>query len=60
MRLQRYFRPASRALISAIQLYTTIILLAAGIIVVVGAAAGIVALSQVGIWDPYQPLVVVD
>ncbi len=47
-----YFtRPVSR---------TTIILLAAGIIVVVGAAAGIVALSQVGIWDPYQPLVVVD
>jgi len=37
-----------------------LILLSAGIVVVVALAAGIVALSQTGIWDPYQPLVLID
>lgn len=37
-----------------------IIVLSAGIIAVVAIAAAVVALSQTGIWDPYQPLVIVD
>ena len=39
---------------------TPLILLSAGIVVVVLLAAGIVALSQTGIWDPHQPLVIID
>ena len=39
---------------------TPLILLSAGIVVVVLLAAAIVALSQTGIWDPYQPLVIID
>ena len=37
-----------------------LILLCAGIVVVVAVAAGVVALSQTGIWDPYQPPVLID
>ncbi len=37
-----------------------LILLSGGMIAVVAIAAGIVALSQTGIWDPYQPLVIID
>lgn len=37
-----------------------IILLASGIAVVVALAAAIVWLSQTGIWDPYQPPIVID
>jgi hypothetical protein len=37
-----------------------LILLSAGMVVVVLLAAGVVALSQTGIWDPYQPPVVID
>lgn len=33
-----------------------LILLSAGIVVVVVLAIAIVALSQTGIWDPYQPI----
>jgi len=39
---------------------TPLILLSAGIVVVVALAAAVVALSQTGIWDPYQPLVIID
>ncbi|CAN5225752.1 hypothetical protein BH11ACT5_BH11ACT5_15480 [soil metagenome] len=39
---------------------TPIILLSASIVVVVLLAAAIVALSQTGIWDPYQPPVIID
>lgn len=39
---------------------TPLILLSAGIVVVVLLAAGIVALSQTGIWDPYQPPIMID
>ena len=39
---------------------TALILLSAGIVVVVALAAGVVALSQTGIWDPYQPPVLID
>ena len=37
-----------------------LILLSGGIVVVVLLAAAIVALSQTGIWDPYQPPVIID
>jgi hypothetical protein len=39
---------------------TALILLAGAIVVVVAIAAGIVALSQTGIWDPYQPPIYID
>lgn len=39
---------------------TAIILLTAGIVVVVAAGLAVVGLSQTGIWDPYQPPVLVD
>lgn len=40
---------------------TTMILLSGGIVVVVVLlAAGAVALSQTGIWDPYQPPILID
>ena len=39
---------------------TPLILLSAGIVVVIVLAAGIVALSQTGIWDPYQPPIMID
>lgn len=39
---------------------TALILLSAGIMVVVGLAVAVVALSQTGIWDPFQPLVMID
>ncbi len=39
---------------------TTLILLSAAIVVVVALAAGVVALSQTGIWDPYQPPVYLE
>ncbi|MBN9238099.1 MAG: hypothetical protein J0J03_00345 [Leifsonia sp.] len=39
---------------------TPLILLSAGIVVVVALAAAVVALSQTGIWDPYQPPVIID
>lgn len=37
-----------------------LILLSVGMVAVVLLAAGVVALSQTGIWDPYQPPVVID
>jgi len=37
-----------------------LILLSGGIVAVVALAAGIVALSQTGIWDPYQPPIIID
>jgi hypothetical protein len=37
-----------------------IVLLSAGMIAVIVLAAGIVALSQTGIWDPHQPPVIID
>lgn len=37
-----------------------LIALAAGMILVVGLALAIVALSQTGIWDPYQPFTIID
>ena len=39
---------------------TALILLSAGIVVVIALAAAVVALSQTGIWDPYQPPVLID
>ena len=39
---------------------TALILLSAGIVIVVALAAAVVALSQTGIWDPYQPPVLID
>lgn len=39
---------------------TPLILLSAGIVVVILLAAGVVALSQTGIWDPYQPPIMID
>ena len=39
---------------------TALILLSAGIVVVVVLASAIVGLSQTGIWDPYQPPVIID
>jgi peptidoglycan/LPS O-acetylase OafA/YrhL len=39
---------------------TPIIILAGGIVVVIALAAAIVGLSQSGIWDPYQPPVMVN
>lgn len=39
---------------------TPLILLSAGVVVVVVLAVAVVALSQTGIWDPYQPLVPID
>lgn len=39
---------------------TPLILLSAGIVVVVLLAVAVVALSQTGIWDPYQPPVIID
>ena len=39
---------------------TTLILLAAAIVVTVALAAAVVALSQTGIWDPYQPPILID
>ena len=39
---------------------TALILLSAGIVNVVALAAAVVALSQTGIWDPYQPPVLID
>jgi hypothetical protein len=39
---------------------TPLILLSAGIVVVIVLAAGVVALSQTGIWDPYQPPIIID
>ena len=39
----------------------TILVILAGVIVVVALlAAAIVALSQTGIWDPYQPPIMID
>ena len=37
-----------------------LILLSGGIVAVVALAAGVVALSQTGIWDPYQPPIIID
>lgn len=37
-----------------------LILLCGAIVVIVGLAAAIVALSQTGIWDPYQPPIIID
>jgi hypothetical protein len=39
---------------------TVIIILAGAIVVIVALAAAIVGLSQLGIWDPYQPPVIVN
>lgn len=39
---------------------TPLILLSAGIVVVIVLAAGVVALSQTGIWDGYQPPIIID
>ncbi|MCU1439787.1 MAG: hypothetical protein JWP85_784 [Rhodoglobus sp.] len=39
---------------------TALILLGAAIVVVVLIAAAVVWLSQTGIWDPYQPPVMID
>lgn len=39
---------------------TWLILLSGSIIVIVALAAGVVWLSQTGIWDPYQPPIVID
>ena len=39
---------------------TPLILLSAGIVVVILLAVAIVALSQTGIWDPYQPPIMID
>ena len=39
---------------------TALILLSAAIVVVVVLASVVVALSQTGIWDPYQPPVIID
>lgn len=39
---------------------TALILLSAAIVVVILVSAGIVALSQTGIWDPYQPPIMID
>lgn len=39
---------------------TVLILLSAGIVVVILLAAAVVALSQTGIWDPYQPPILID
>jgi hypothetical protein len=39
---------------------TTLILLGAAIVVVVLIAAAVVWLSQTGIWDPYQPPVMIE
>lgn len=39
---------------------TALIALSACIVVVILLAAAVVALSQTGIWDPYQPPIVID
>jgi len=39
---------------------TALILLSVGIVVVVVLASAVVALSQTGIWDAYQPPVIID
>lgn len=39
---------------------TTLIVLCSAILLVLLLAAAIVALSQTGIWDPYQPPVIID
>lgn len=39
---------------------TILILLTAAILVILALAAAIVWLSQTGIWDPYQPPVIID
>jgi hypothetical protein len=39
---------------------TVLIILGGGIVVIVALAAAIVWLSQTGIWDPYQPPVMVN
>ena len=39
---------------------TPLILLSAGMVVVVALTIAVVGLSQTGIWDPYQPPVIID
>ena len=39
---------------------TVLVILAAAMIVTIGLASAIVWLSQTGIWDPYQPPVIID
>lgn len=39
---------------------TILVILAGAILLVLLVAAGVVALSQTGIWDPYQPYVIID
>lgn len=39
---------------------TAMIVLIAGTVAIVAIAAAIVALSQTGIWDPYQPPIIID